>query len=785
MKAALLPAVLLSLWPGPAPHAATPGPASIHVDTSRGPHDVLVFAARTVNSDDPAKPDPAADAPVILFVSGEGGWRSFDGLVAQDLAQAGYWVGGVDAMKYFWQAQEDRKALASDFRTMADAVVARAGRPPGWPVILAGFSFGADLAPWLAGGGGWSERVVGLLMIAPDEIGSLEFRLSEILGMQPTEHVFRVAEALRETAGIPVFFIHGAKDGSAATKELAAGAPGPKKLVVIPDADHHFSGAEERLRAALIEATAWLRDSGAGRGPMSGKDPVEPSGLLEASSPAPDSARLGLLVLARLRPLWPWLVLAALTWAGWVELKKTDVATVEGILRRTDGSLWLLLLGVTAANLAVFGLYDVVALGRLSSPPSPRARWATGVVSFAWSNFLTVGPLAGPALRLWLYRPLGVSGTRSRAALTSILAAFTVALLAWCAAAAVPLHGDGLLPRLALMPPLLLLAAVALRLLSRAKFAPPSVRAWEGNPLALAAVGVIDWLVAWSVFHLAVSGLHGSIGPAVTMRAFFLGQLVGLISFIPGGLGSADTYWLVTLGGAAGGHDRVLAALVLYRLVYYVLPWAFATLVLAGRLVPLGRRTGAFIRTAIASYAFLCGVILLVSAATPSLADRAAFLRRTIPLALVEVSHGLSVVLGFLMLVILAWTRARVPIQPPARAGLLHGRHGHDVPQGVRFRGSPALALGSGGAAHGPPSVQPRGEAPAARRVRALGGGLCGPAFRGGRLRIRAEPAGRDHGIQPVRVPGPRPALPQGADAARGAGLRARAALHPALARPR
>jgi len=58
------------------------------------------------------------------------------------------------------------------------------------------------------------------------------------------------------------------------------------------------------------------------------------------------------------------------------------------------------------------------------------------------------------------------------------------------------------------------------------------------------------------------------------------------------------------------------------------------------------------LRAAIASYAFLCGSVLLVSAATPALADRLAFLRRTVPLPLVEISHGVSVVLGFLLLVI-------------------------------------------------------------------------------------------------------------------------------------
>ena len=82
-----------------------------------------------------------------------------------------------------------------------------------------------------------------------------------------------------------------------------------------------------------------------------------------------------------------------------------------------------------------------------------------------------------------------------------------------------------------------------------------------------------------------------------------------------------------------------------------MVPWALATLFLAGRLIRAHARVSAFLRTVTATYTFVCGAVLLASAATPALAERVAFLDRSVPLAFVEVSHGLSVALGFLMLV--------------------------------------------------------------------------------------------------------------------------------------
>jgi hypothetical protein len=73
----------------------------------------------------------------------------------------------------------------------------------------------------------------------------------------------------------------------------------------------------------------------------------------------------------------------------------------------------------------------------------------------------------------------------------------------------------------------------------------------------------------------------------------------------------------------------VAAALVLYRAVYYLLPFLFASLVLAGRFVSTGRRMAIAVRTGLASYAFFCGAVLLASAASPSLSDRSRLLQET------------------------------------------------------------------------------------------------------------------------------------------------------------
>jgi phosphatidylglycerol lysyltransferase len=358
-------------------------------------------------------------------------------------------------------------------------------------------------------------------------------------------------------------------------------------------------------------------------------------------------------LLPILRTAWPWVLLIVLAAIGWDEIKRVDLVEVRRLLGATDPRLVLALLSVTAVSLAVAGCYDVAALGPRSLPPSAASRWGVGVVSFAWSNFLAVGPLAGPALRLWLYRPMQVDSVRARRGLAAIMASFACGLGVWCAAVSLPLPEavDGPATRVALA--FAIGAAVATvwhsGLIPGSRPAEPERRL---SPFVLVGIALADWLLAWAVFHMAVDGTHGDVAAGLSLKVFFLGQLVGLASFVPGGLGSADLFWGIRLSGLAGGHDRVAAALLLYRLVYYVIPFVVATLVLAGHLVRAGRRTAVFVRSALATYAFVCGALLLASAASPALHERLRFLEGTVPVALVEISHGVSVTMGFLLLIV-------------------------------------------------------------------------------------------------------------------------------------
>jgi type IV secretory pathway VirJ component len=225
--------------------------AAATVATSRGNQSMAVYA--------PAAHAPGAAAkPIVLVLSGEGGWRDFDDQLAGWLAKDGYWVGGIDCLKYFWKPQDDREAAARDVKKFADALVSASGSGKGARVVLAGYSFGADLAPWVAGAPGRPDHLAALLMIGPDLRGSTEARVTEILGFSHKDHTFDTGAALSDLSAIPVLFIQGGKDDSSAAPALAAAFRGPKILTVVPGATHHFAGHEVELRHAVLDGLRTL-----------------------------------------------------------------------------------------------------------------------------------------------------------------------------------------------------------------------------------------------------------------------------------------------------------------------------------------------------------------------------------------------------------------------------------------------------------------------------------------------------------------------------------------------
>ena len=220
----------------------------------------LVLMGLAACSGGPAGPEPVDDLPLValpaaspgtgalvVFLSGDGGWAPLDQAVAQDLAAAGHGVVGLSSLRYFWKARTPESAARDLGRILRHYLAAWGERR----VVLVGFSFGADVLPFLVDRlpEGLRRRVSLVALLGMSASTAFEFHLSQWLGGAPGPEVPVVPELTR-LKGMRLLCVYGTLEATSPCRTLD---PSLARVVALPG-DHHFGGDYRRLAEVILGA---------------------------------------------------------------------------------------------------------------------------------------------------------------------------------------------------------------------------------------------------------------------------------------------------------------------------------------------------------------------------------------------------------------------------------------------------------------------------------------------------------------------------------------------------
>lgn len=174
------------------------------------------------------------------------------------------------------------------------------------------------------------------------------------------------------------------------------------------------------------------------------------------------------------------------------------------------------------------------------------------------------------------------------------------------------------------------------------------------------AVGAIDLTIAAIVLYIPLLNFT-EIGFSEFLIYYVVAQLFGLISQVPGGIGVFESSFMY-LAGDRFPPEQLLSALIIYRIVYYIIPLLFAGVLITG----YETKSHRFVYTLKIHYLFkliyfatpkifsvlllVGGCILLTSGATPGVQERLDWLQFFIPLPLIEFSHLVNSLVGLGMI---------------------------------------------------------------------------------------------------------------------------------------
>ena len=327
----------------------------------------------------------------------------------------------------------------------------------------------------------------------------------------------------------------------------------------------------------------------------------------------------------------------------------------------------------TAASYLVLTLYDVLALRHVGRV-LPYARTAvTSFIAYAVGHNVGVVALSAGAIRYRMYSVAGISGREIAqiivfCALTFDLGAAAligVSLVGEAGQAASLLHAS---PGISTAAGAVTLAAV---------FGYLGLTIWRRRPIkirrlslqlpsfpmtmAQLAVSSIDLVLACAALYALLPGT-AEVSFIAFAGLYMVAIVAGSLSTVPGGLGVFESVLLLLLPRMPA--HQLLGVLVAYRLIYYVLPFVIALLILAAhelwqqrRRIRIGwswtRRSLDFVVPQVMSFlSFAAGLILLISGATPAIIGRVGALEEMVGLSVLELSHlaGSAIGVGLLLL---------------------------------------------------------------------------------------------------------------------------------------
>lgn len=379
-----------------------------------------------------------------------------------------------------------------------------------------------------------------------------------------------------------------------------------------------------------------------------------------------------------LRPLIaPAVSLALIALAGFVIHKITEdvsIAEIRAAGAAIPASRVALAIVFTAMSFSALAILDVLAV-RAVAPRTVSDRRAAiaGALGYAISNVLGFGVVTGGALRYRIYSAEGLDAADVlRVTTISYLAFwFGIATLLGLALIIDPVDLGlatllGVPAEVGLGVALLGMVGSVLIWTSRA----PRHLSFRGWSMPIPSPAIALGQLAAGSFDIAVSAavLYVLLPPDMQPGLpYFLvvysgALMLGTLSHSPGGLGVFEAAIM-----AAIAHDRsadVIAALVLYRVVYYILPFVIGLVCLAAFEVARRRHflTAAaadserilrpIVPHAAAAMAFVAGLVLLFSGSLPGTPSRLHSLHGVVGLPVIETSHFIGSIVGVMLLIL-------------------------------------------------------------------------------------------------------------------------------------
>lgn len=386
------------------------------------------------------------------------------------------------------------------------------------------------------------------------------------------------------------------------------------------------------------------------------------------------------------------------------EVRPSDVRHAFSTLTRYQ---LMLSVALTVASYLALTLYDVIALRVVGRSLPFRTAALASFTSYTLSHNLGLSLLTGGSARMRIYTSAGLTPADVAHVILNAGVGFWSGVLV-LSGVALGIHAGPLTVASVVLPEnlqrvaaLAIVGVEALFIIFADRYQ-GSVRLFRwtlplpsaGQAIAQIGVSIADLAAASAALFVLVPSATAAGFPTFFL-AYALAIVAALVTHVPAGLGVFEAVMVAALPGF--DPAALFAALILYRVIYYLLPLALSALLFALHegaqwRLPLGTLVGnlrsvarGVAPTMIAALVFLGGIVLLISGALPAVPDRMRVLHAVLPMPFLETSHVAGSLTGTALLLLAPGLYRRLDGAFWATRALLLAGAGFSIVKGLDY----------------------------------------------------------------------------------------------------
>lgn len=186
---------------------------------------IVITKAKSDNSD-----------KLVIIISGDGGVNSFIQQLADSYAAQGLSVVTLNSLKYFWKKKMPQE-VANDIAFLMNKYSNEWHKKK---IVLCGYSFGADVAPFVYRRlpQELKNKISLVQLLSPASFTDFEIHLSDMFGSKDAIRSLNIQSELK-TLDVPVFCYYGNLEKEKLLKTLQK----PNVEVFILEGDHHYKNS--------------------------------------------------------------------------------------------------------------------------------------------------------------------------------------------------------------------------------------------------------------------------------------------------------------------------------------------------------------------------------------------------------------------------------------------------------------------------------------------------------------------------------------------------------------